>query len=299
MTGTNAAGGWPSLAGLLTDTAAEVALLGAPLRRSSVTAGRCDRAPAAIRRTLARLSTYDVARETELNMAVTDAGDLDIAALDAADAFTPIRDALASLLERHSLVLMLGGNNAVTRPGVHALGPLDGTALITLDAHFDLRDTAGGLGNGNPVRALLDDGLPGRNLVQIGLAPYANTAAMHATARDAGSGVVTVDDVARLGIDAVVAAALDRVADGCDHVYVDFDIDVIDRAQCPGAPGARPGGIDASTFFEATRLLLAHPKVRGVDLVEFDPALDVADITALTAARWVAEALAGFAARTG
>ncbi len=298
MTETNAAGRWPSLAGLLTGAQAPVALLGAPLHRSSVTPGRCDLAPAAIRRALARLSTYDVARETDLDMAVTEAGDLDIAALDAAAAFAPLRDALAARLAQHSLVLMLGGNNAVSRPGVHALGPLDGTGVITLDAHFDLRDTAGGLCNGNPVQALLDDGLPGRNLVQIGLAPYANTAAMHAAAAAAGGSVVTVEDIARRGIDAVIDTALDRIAGHCDAVYVDFDIDVIDRAQCPGAPGARPGGIDAATFFCATRRLLAHPKVRCADLVEFDPELDVADITALTAARWVAEALAGFAARS-
>jgi formiminoglutamase len=41
----------------------------------------------------------------------------------------------------------------------------------------------------------------------------------------------------------------------------------------------------------------AHPKVKLVDLTEFDPSLDIADITALTAARWVAEILAGYSAR--
>jgi arginase family enzyme len=34
--------------------------------------------------------------------------------------------------------------------------------------------------------------------------------------------------------------------------------------------------------------------VRSVDLTEFDPSLDVASISALTAARWACEALAGF-----
>ncbi len=60
--------------------------------------------------------------------------------------------------------LLVGGNKQVTRPGVHALGlPLDKVGLITLDAHFDMRGTAQGLGNGNPVRALREDGLPGKN----------------------------------------------------------------------------------------------------------------------------------------
>ena len=78
---------------------------------------------------------------------------------------------------------------------------------------------------------------------------------------------------------------------------VDFDIDVIDRAQCPGAPGARPGGMPVAMFFEAARFLAAQPQVKLVDLTEFDPSLDVADITALTAGRWVGEILGGYAQR--
>jgi formiminoglutamase len=50
-------------------------------------------------------------------------------------------------------------------------------------------------------------------------------------------------------------------------------------------------------FFKATRRLAASPKVRLVDLTEFDPSLDVSDITALTAGRWVCEVLAGYASR--
>jgi formiminoglutamase len=52
-----------------------------------------------------------------------------------------------------------------------------------------------------------------------------------------------------------------------------------------------------SMFFAAARRLAAEPRVKLVDLTEFDPALDVSDITALTAGRWVSEILAGFAGR--
>jgi arginase family enzyme len=53
----------------------------------------------------------------------------------------------------------------------------------------------------------------------------------------------------------------------------------------------------ADMFFQAARLLGTERKVKLVDLTEFDPSLDVANITALTAGRWVAEILAGFSAR--
>ena len=65
----------------------------------------------------------------------------------------------------------------------------------------------------------------------------------------------------------------------------------------PAAPGARAGGMLAEEFFAAANWLAAQPKVRAIDLTEWDPPLDPTDLSALTAARWVAECLAGFEAR--
>lgn len=287
---------WCSMADLLVDHEdAGIAVVGAPLNEKSLTPGRCDLAPAVLRQTLKRLSTYDLEAGIDLgDVRIHDAGDVVCKVMTPEAAFAPIRDAVVALTGRHDLTLLLGGNNAVTRPGAHGLGlPLEKIGLITLDAHFDLRDTDCGMTNGNPVRALLEDGLPGANICQIGLAPFANTARMHGVARGAGIGIFTAADVKRSGIQAVLDAALARL-EGCEALMVDFDIDVIDRAQLPGAPGARPGGLPADMFFEAARRLGGHARVRLVDLTEFDPAGDVADISALTAARWVAEVVTGF-----
>ena len=50
-------------------------------------------------------------------------------------------------------------------------------------------------------------------------------------------------------------------------------------------------------FFEATRLIGSHPKVRAVDLTEYDPSLEVGDLGSLTVGRWFCELLAGFEGR--
>ena len=102
---------------------------------------------------------------------------------------------VAMAVERRVLTLVIGGNNAVTRPALLALGNLQSVGLITLDAHFDMRDTDEGLSNGNPVRALIEDGLPGANVAQVGLAPFANTQDMHRDAQDAGNFLVTIGEV--------------------------------------------------------------------------------------------------------
>ncbi len=278
--------------------AEKVALVGAPVAQGSVTPGACDRAPETVRAALRRMGTYDIETGRDLSAGIRDAGDLDVAGLTLSDGFAPIRESLRSLVRSHDLTIMLGGNNAVTRPGVHALdADLSRIGLITLDAHFDMRDTAEGLSNGNPVQALLDDGMPGENIAQIGIAPFANAKYMHDAARAAGNRIYTMADCRRRGVAAVMTESLDLLAERCDALYIDFDIDVIERGLAPGAPGARPGGMTTDAFFRAARIGAAHPKVRAVDLTEFDPALDVSDVTALIAARWVAEILAGYERR--
>jgi arginase family enzyme len=291
--------GWPNLSELVSSAhaSAPVGLVGAPLAAGSVTPGRCDLAPGLLRQTLRRIGRYDVETTRELQTVVFDHDDVPLDGLSIEEATPLIRDKVAASVNTHALTLLAGGNNAVTRPGVLGLGlPLDRVGLITLDAHFDMRDLDQGLGNGNPVRALLEDGLPGANIAQVGLASFANSAAMHRDAVKAGNCVITIGEVRRDGIGQAIDRALDHVAH-CQALVVDCDIDVIDRSQLPGAPGARPGGMAVVDFFHAVRRLASDPRVRVIDLTEWDPPLDPTDLSALTAARWVAECVAGFEMR--
>jgi arginase family enzyme len=287
--------GWPSLSELLLDSGEDIPIgfVGAPLAAGSVTPGRCDLGPALLRQTLKRIARYDLESGRELFTPVLDRGDINLNGLSIEQATDPIRQAVEASLSKHALTLLAGGNNAITRPAVLALGDLGKVGLITLDAHFDMRDLDSGLSNGNPVRALLRDGLPGRNIAQIGLAAFANTAAMHRDAITAGNLAISVEEVRRDGIRKAIDLAIQHVSH-CDALVIDCDIDVIDRSQMPGAPGARPGGMSVSDFFAAVRQLASHRRVRVIDLTEWDPSLDSTDLSALTAARWVAECIAGF-----
>lgn len=291
--------GWPNLSELLvaSNVLTPVGLVGAPLGVGSVTPGRCDLAPETLRRTLRRIGRYDIETGREIATHIADYGNAEIAGLSIEHATDPIRNAVGSSTSAHALTLLVGGNNAVTRPGVLGLGlPLEKVGLITLDAHFDMRETDEGLNNGNPVRALIEGGLPGANIAQVGLASFANSKKMHDDAVAAGNLVITMGEVILNGIELAIERALSHVED-CEAIVVDCDIDVIDRAQFPGAPGGRPGGMAATDFFKAVRHLASMPRVRVIDLTEWDPPLDPTDLSALTAARWVAECLAGYELR--
>ena len=272
-----------------------LAILGAPAKLGSISPGRCDLAPRAVRSALGRFSTYDFDGSRDVQeLAAQDLGDLDeITNLTVEQMFPRVRDAVSLALEDANAVVLLGGDNSITRPGCHALAPLNRSALLTVDAHLDLRDLSNGLTNGNPVRALLADGLPGRHILQIGIQSFANSKTYADVAREAGITVIPVERVFERGIDSVVSDALARLSSVADAIYLDLDLDVLDRSYAPATPGSRPGGLAPWQIRRAARLCGAHPKLRVMDLVEIDPEKDIADSTSLAAAACLLSFAAG------
>jgi arginase family enzyme len=267
------------------DPACRLAVLGAPLRLGSITPGRADLAPAAIRSILTRFSTYDLEFDRDLaKVAAIDRGDLPLADATPADALGPLATAVRSALAEAEAVVLLGGDNSITRPGCHGMcAELPRAGLLTLDAHLDLRDLNPQLSNGNPVRALLADGLPGNQIVQIGIQPFANSRAYFNVAREAGIKVISAAEVRAMGIETAISGALERLDEEVEAIYVDLDLDVLDRAFAPATPGSRPGGLTPGEVRTAMRLCGVNAKVRVLDLVEIDPTKDVADTTVLAA----------------
>jgi formiminoglutamase len=293
------AGKW--LAGeSLEETSGRLAILGAPVSLASITPGRCDLAPAAIRKALDRFSTYHLESRRDVRaLRVHDLGDLQVSSCSAEEAFEPISAAVASALVKADALVLLGGDNSITRPGVHGLGciGLSRCGLLTLDAHLDLRDLDHGLTNGNPVRALLRDGLLGRQIVQIGVQSFANSAAYAQLAHANGIRVMTVNGALQRGIGYVIEDALFHLERHVDCIYVNLDLDVLDRVYAPATPGSRPGGLAPHHIRHAARVCGAHTKVRVLDLVEIDPTRDIADATVLTAAACLLEFAAGMVER--
>jgi formiminoglutamase len=143
------------------------------------------------------------------------------------------------------------------------------------------------------VRQLLDEGLPGGRVVQIGLADFANSAHYAAVARDYGLTPFTRDDVRRLGPEMIAEAALEIAGAHGGPIYLDVDLDVCDRAEVPGCPAAVPGGLSADELRRLVRRLARDTRVHIIDLTELDVALDDGERTTRLAALCVLDALAG------
>ncbi|UTT61361.1 arginase family protein [Microcella humidisoli] len=285
------AGDWPTWA---PGSRADAVLVGIPTWRTSLSPGQAHTTPAAIRDALRYYSADALARPDGSRVTVLDACDVPEPDGPGEAAATA---QVAELASSASLVIVLGGDNAATVPAaLGAWGDRVATAgLVTLDAHHDLRD---GISNGSPVRRLLEAGLAGARVSQLGIEPLANSRAYAARAAEHGITVVTRAELLSTPIAVAMSAALDRAAAAGGPVHVDLDLDVCDRSVAPGCPASVPGGLSAIELRAAARLAGAHPAVTSIDLTELDAARDTADQrTVRLAALCVLEALAGLASR--
>ncbi len=281
--GWNRASNW--LNGDCENPRAELHVLGVPMNRS-VTPGSCHLAPKAIREALFRFGTYSFSEESDLRqIKVTDHGD------------SKDQDSIEDVCKQGRTVL-LGGDNGVTRPAVKALAMSQNLELceigvITLDAHLDLRHLNDGPMNGNPIRGLIEDGLPGANFVQMGLQSFANSPEYARFGKEHGLKWSTAEECFESPFPDRFQFELNQLAKRTKAIYFDLDIDVMDRAFAPGCPGSRPGGLTPVMVRQAARIAGMNKKVLAMDIVELDPELDINSCTAMACAACLLEFASG------
>lgn len=274
-------------------------VVGVPSSKASLVPSRADLAPLDVRHRLDRFSTFHGELGVDFaDVAVRDVGNWPVSELDMVPLVGEVMR-LAKTLPDAPLTLHLGGDNAITRPLVASRSDdLSSVGLITFDAHHDVRVLNNGPNNGTPIRGLIEEhGLPGGNVVQIGIHSFANSAEYRSYSDRVGITTVTVDQVERIGVRAAVDVALNQLSATCDSIYVDVDVDVLDRAFAPACPGARPGGLTVRQLSQGVARCAAHPAVRAMDFVEVDPSIDVDHQTLDVLAHLLLTAVAGYASR--
>jgi arginase family enzyme len=280
---------WPRAASLFSqqsENQSDVTLVGVPASRTSLSPTSAHETPKAIRQALQRYSTaHSDSRVNLEKVSLRDAGDVTSPDTDEAVAIAELR----SIAAKSSLLIALGGDNSITYSGVQATLS---TGLITLDAHYDLRD---GVSNGSPVRRLIEAGLSGKKVVQIGIADFSNSAEYAKRAKDFGITVIPRSELRSKSVKQIWALALSVAG---DKVFVDFDMDVCDRSVVPACPAAAPGGISADELRQFAFLAGSSPSVIGADITEIDATKDSEDErTVRLAALAVLEMAAGFSTR--
>jgi agmatinase len=202
-------------------------------------------------------------------------------------------------LPREAFTLLLGGDNSVSIPGLTCFARRYGAdaGVIWFDAHADLFEAYDGnldshacalrrgmaLSGISPSRAVL---LSTRSLAREELAFIEGN----------GIEMVTASEWLGSSADAIAARIAARLA-GAPAVYLAVDIDGFDASCAPGTGYPMPGGIGAETFFLLLERLFEQLPMKGMDLTEIAPPLDVNDVTGFLGIQVVLETLGALDAK--
>jgi agmatinase len=271
--------------------AADIAVLGAPFDFGTQWRAGARRGPRAIREASTLFSFgHDGAYDHEDDItylpagaaSIIDIGDADIIHTDTLQSHQNIEFGVRKILAAGAIPLVLGGDHSINIPCINAFDDQDPIHLVQIDAHLDFVDVRHGVrfGHGNPMRRAAEkDYVTG--LTQLGIRNVSSTAREgYDDARQMGSDILSVRQVRKLGIEAV----LDRIPAG-ERYYVTIDIDGFDPSIAPGTGTPSHGGF---LYYEGLELLDGLAKrgqIVGVDLVEVAPDYDQADLTSILAAQ--------------
>lgn len=252
--------------------------------------------PQGIRRISALYTPYNYEMGIDLReqMTLCDAGDVFTIPANLEKSFDQISNAVAHVASTGSFPIILGGDHSIGFPTVRGLASVTSKriGIIHVDRHADIqeKDLDERMHTTPYFHATNLPNVRPENLVQIGIGGWQVPRAAVGNMVDRRTNIFTMDDIEQLGIDKVAEMALERAWDGCDAVYMSYDIDSIEAAFVPGTGWPEPGGLLPR---EALKLvgLVAAEGLCGMEVVEVSPPYDHADITSLMALRIVVDAL--------
>ena len=279
---------------------ADVAILGADTATPYASVGPyCAGAPRAIRAAIAlyaaNASHVDFDLDGPLLVGATravDCGDVAVGA-DAAANRAAIRAAVDAILDAGAVPVLLGGDDSVPTPLIAALAERGPLAILQIDAHIDWRDEVQGerLGLSSTMRRASELAAVGP-IVQVGQRAIGSARiADRDDALAAGVTLVSAREVHRDGL----ARAVEAIPAG-SRVLIALDVDALDPSVLPAVIGQAPGGLTYWQVLELMAAVAAKATIVGMNCVELVPDRDVDGLSALTAARIVANVV-GLVAR--
>lgn len=217
---------------------------------------------------------------------LVDCGDAPLAIGNVERTHELVQEALETILAAGAIPVAIGGDHSLCIPGARALsralGPDKRMGYLQIDAHLDAGVEIGGERQTNCnglIRATELPNLSVENMAVMGIRGTINVRDWWDAVRERDIPVYAMSMLRREGVEQTVSAALDRVWDGVDAVYVTFDTDSIDSAFAPGTTGPEPGGL---TSHEIIRIgqMIGERGLTAVDNVELCPVYDPSGVTA-------------------
>ncbi|MFN3745183.1 MAG: agmatinase [Hyphomicrobiaceae bacterium] len=269
----------------------DIALVGVPMDLGVTNRAGARLGPRAVR-AVERIGPYEhVLRIAPMGrLEVADVGDVPMRSRFSLDECHADIEAYYREIARAGVTpLSVGGDHSITLPILKALGRDRPLGMVHIDAHCDTAGEYEGakFHHGGPFRlAALEGVLDPERVIQIGIRGGAEY--LWEFSFESGMTVIHAEEVAAMGLDAVIARALEVIGTG--PAYVSFDVDSLDPAFAPGTGTPEVGGLMPREV-QAILRGLAGMDIVGGDVVEVAPQYDANTTTAQVGAQMLFELL--------
>jgi agmatinase len=215
-----------------------------------------------------------------------DAGDLEQSEADAEGNCARLHQAVATILRRGAVPVLIGGDDSLPIPMLQAMGAQGRKiTILQIDAHIDWRDEVGGerWGLSSTMRRASEMAHVER-IIQVGQRGIGSARLSDvADAKAWGVEFVPAGEVARAG----VWRAVDLIPEGAD-VVICLDVDALDPAIMPAVIGRTAGGLSYWQVMELVGAVAEKARIAAFDMVEFMPERDIDGLGAMVAAQMLA-----------
>ncbi|MBE0669007.1 MAG: arginase [Anaerolineales bacterium] len=217
-----------------------------------------------------------------------------------------VAGAVATSVKAGRFPLVVGGDHSLSIGSVRGAARDKKLGVIWIDAHADF-NTAETTPSGNihGMSLAILAGLGDKSLVQLWDEPTPVIdpkriaiigardldAGEKVNLQNAGAMVMSMEQIDRYGMVAVVEKAIEHVSRDVDGIYLSLDLDALDPRHAPGVGTPVPAGLTQREAHLACEMIAETGKLIGMDLVEVNPILDVQNQTASLAVEFALSAL--------
>ncbi len=264
---------------------AKYVILGVPFDITSTYRTGAKFAPLAIREASLNIEGYSFRTKVDIeDLKIHDLGDLHVAG-DVELTLGRLALVAQDLFEAKKVPVFIGGEHTITLGVTRSLD--ENVALVSFDAHLDLRDEYLGLTVSHTtfMRRIKEQVNPSK-ILEIGTRAVCREELEYA--KESGIEFVTAHQIRKEGIQKTVKK-IAGVLEGFKKIYLSIDLDVLDPAFVPAVQNPEPEGLDTPTLLNLLTGVCDN-RVVGFDLVEVAPHYD-RGVTAIQAAKIIFEVL--------
>lgn len=196
------------------------------------------------------------------------------------------RDVMESFRNGNFPIILGGDHSLGIGSGLAALDFYGDVGIIWIDAHADFNTfessetgnihgmplaTLCGYGNGVLRNGISDNFIKRENVVMVGTRSIDEKELVNI--RDAGIMVISDEEIREIGIVKAMFKAFDYLKG--KFIHISFDMDVIDPDIAMGVSIPEDRGIDLESARRVMDIIQAKKEVVSLDIVEFNPLLDI------------------------